>query len=398
MKKKILTSIIILFLILSISISTFCENETVNQTNETEASNTTLEEQKQEVEQKIQESNSQLEYVEGELSATHQKVQELDDLINKYEQEYNQLNNQINEIESQVQETEEKLVQIQEDYDKKDKLLKTRIVALYEQGETTYLDVLLKSNSIMDFLSNYYMLEQIIEFDNELLEELENTKAEIELEKAKQEKQQSTLQMAKINANRMKILMENNKILQENYISQLSEEEKALQQQIENYKKEQAEIESQIQAAILWSGQFEVQYTGGIMIWPIAKSGTYITSGYGNRLHPLQGIYKYHSGIDIGNAGFGAPIVAALGGVVTYAGVISGYGNCVMINHGNGIVTLYGHGQEIIAKLGDTVQQGDLIMTVGSTGISTGPHLHFEVRVNGTAVNPLNYLNSNTEN
>ena len=96
--------------------------------------------------------------------------------------------------------------------------------------------------------------------------------------------------------------------------------------------------------------------------------------------------------MDIGNAGFGAPVVAAADGIVTFAGVMGGYGNCVMINHGSGIVTLYGHGQEIYTTLGASVKQGEVIMAVGSTGNSTGPHLHFEVRENGTAVDPIPYL------
>ena len=129
------------------------------------------------------------------------------------------------------------------------------------------------------------------------------------------------------------------------------------------------------------------------MIWPVGVEGTRITSNYGTRLHPIQGVYKFHSGLDIGNAGYGAPALAAEDGVVTYAGWMGGYGNCVMISHGNGISTLYGHGQTIITEVGAEVKQGDVIMLVGSTGNSTGPHLHFEVRLNGTAVNPLPYLN-----
>ena len=128
------------------------------------------------------------------------------------------------------------------------------------------------------------------------------------------------------------------------------------------------------------------------MLWPVAISGTYITSGYGVREHPIQGISKMHTGIDIGNATYGSPVVAAADGVVTYAGWLGGYGNCVMINHGDGLVTLYGHGQKVLTELHKEVKQGDLIMEVGSTGNSTGPHLHFEVRLNGTSVQPLNYV------
>ena len=189
--------------------------------------------------------------------------------------------------------------------------------------------------------------------------------------------------------------MQKNKTIQQNAIEKLSEDEKTLQQQIEQYKEEEARIENLIQNAAN-SYEYSGEYTGGVMAWPVAKSGTYITSPYGTRQHPIQGVIRMHTGIDIGNAGFGAPIIAAADGVVTLASYYGGYGNCVMINHGNGISTLYGHGQKILTTVGTIVKKGDLIMEVGSTGNSTGPHCHFEVRVNGSPVNPLPYVQGTT--
>ena len=176
-------------------------------------------------------------------------------------------------------------------------------------------------------------------------------------------------------------------------MNQLTEQEKQLQESIEKYKAEEETIENLIRLAsndYVYSGEF----SGGVMAWPIAKGGTYITSDYGIREHPIQGIIKKHTGMDIGNAGFGAPVIAAADGVVSMASYYGGYGNCVMINHGNGVSTLYGHGQKILTTVGTTVKKGDLIMEVGSTGNSTGPHLHFEVRINGTPVDPKPYLKS----
>jgi len=241
------------------------------------------------------------------------------------------------------------------------------------------------------------MLEQIIELDNNMLDELEKQKNTIEKKKAEQEQKKIDLRVAKAKEGQMQILMQNQKMLQENYAAKLTNEEKELHDKIEAYKAEQAEIERLIQAAIQWSGNLAIQYKGGVMIWPVGIEGTYITSSYGNRLHPVQGVNRYHDGIDIGNAGFGAPVVAAADGFVTYAGVMGGYGNCVMINHGDGIITLYGHGQEIKTTLGASVKQGDVIMTVGSTGVSTGPHLHFEVRKYGVPVDPIPYLSGKEE-
>ena len=398
MGKKIITMIMICLLLVSFSINVFSNNEIENNDNSTNTENMTLQDKQKEVQEKLEESNNRLKYVQSELSVSLQKIQELDDSIVKYTEELNKLQNQVNTLENEIKVTEEELAKNEEEYKRKENLFKRRVVALYEAGETTYLDVLLSSKGLMDFLSNYYMIEEIMQCDDELLKEVESRRKEIEEKRANQEKRNSTLKVAKAQASRMQILMENNKMLQQNYSSQLTEEEKELNEKIEAYKQEEISLENQILAAINWGDKLAIHYTGGLMIWPVGKEGTYITSGYGNRLHPIQGVYKYHSGIDIGNAGYGAPVIAATDGVVTFAGVMGGYGNCVMINHGDGIVTLYGHGQEILTTLGTEVSKGDVIMLVGSTGNSTGPHLHFEVRKNGIIQDPIPYLKGEENN
>lgn len=406
MRRRILTFIIMIVVLFCFSINVFSNTEATNtetqNTENNEVSNKTLLEQSNEVRQKLEESSTRLEYVQSELSTSLQQIQELGDKITEYENQYNDLKNQVAEMEKNIAVIDAEIDKVQAEYDRKENLLKKRMVALYKAGDATYLDVLLSSSSIVDFLSKYYMLEKIIDYDTDLMKELEVEKNSIENKKQEQEKKKADLKVAKAKAGQMQILMENNKMLQENYSAKLTTEEATLNEQILQYKQEQEEIERQIQAAINWSGDLAIQYKGGVMIWPVGVNGTYITSPFGNRLHPIQGVYKYHSGIDIGNAGYGAPVLAAADGIVTYAGVMSGYGNCVMINHGSGIVTLYGHGQTIYATLGQTVKQGDLIMAVGSTGNSTGPHLHFEVRKDGVATSPIPFLkgedNTTTDN
>lgn len=406
MRRRILTFIIMIVVLFCFSINVFSNTEATNtetqNTENNEVSNKTLLEQSNEVRQKLEESSTRLEYVQSELSTSLQQIQELGDKITEYENQYNDLKNQVAEMEANIEVIDADINKVQAEYDRKENLLKKRMVALYKAGDATYLDVLLSSSSIVDFLSKYYMLEKIIDYDTDLMKELEVEKNSIENKKQEQEKKKADLKVAKAKAGQMQILMENNKMLQENYSAKLTTEEATLNEQILQYKQEQEEIERQIQAAINWSGDLAIQYKGGVMIWPVGVNGTYITSPFGNRLHPIQGVYKYHSGIDIGNAGYGAPVLAAADGIVTYAGVMSGYGNCVMINHGSGIVTLYGHGQTIYATLGQTVKQGDVIMAVGSTGNSTGPHLHFEVRKDGVATSPIPFLkgedNTTTDN
>ena len=132
------------------------------------------------------------------------------------------------------------------------------------------------------------------------------------------------------------------------------------------------------------------KYTGGTMQWPLPNFYT-VTSYYGNRLHPVLKVYKMHTGVDIAGSGCsGKNVVAAADGKVINAGWISGYGYTVMIDHGGGVVTLYAHSQKLLVKVGQQVTRGQPIMLVGSTGYATGPHLHFEVRINGKYVNPLN--------
>ena len=319
------------------------------------------------------------------------KIQELDDKIRTAENEIAGMDEKLIDLQTKVEETTQNLQIVQKNYDENKKIMENRLVVMYECGDVTYLDLLLRSSNLVEFLSNYYIIEEIVRSDNELLASIEKEKDEIETTKKQLEQQKAELKLLKVKQEQTRIIMQNNKTIQQNEIDKLSDNEKELQQKIQEYKDEEARIENLIKLA---SGQYTYngEYSGGVMAWPIAKEGTYITSNYGTREHPIQGIIKTHTGIDIGNAGFGAPVIAAADGIVSMASYYGGYGNCVMINHGNGISTLYGHGQKILTTVGAEVKKGDLIMEVGSTGLSTGPHLHFEVRINGVHTNPLQYL------
>ena len=391
MKKKIVLVILVFILLQYFCVFVFAEDSLTNEIVNSATNEVSLEDQKQEIDGKIEEANSELEYVQEELSATMLKIQELEDKIMAYESEMAEQGAKMEELQNSIDEANAKLELASQSYEEKSDLLAKRLVAIYESGDVQYLDVLLKSKNITDFLSRYYMIEEIVKYDSELIEQLQNEKNDIETTKQKLENEQAEIKIIKARSEQTSIVLSNMKTLQQSYINDLSDDEKKLQEQLTAYKKEQEEIEAQILAATN-NIDADIQYTGGEMLWPVAISGTVITSGYGVREHPIQGIVKEHTGIDIGNAPLGTPVVAAADGVVTYAGWLGGYGNCVMINHGDGIVTLYGHGNEIFTSLGKKVKQGDTIMAVGSTGNSTGPHLHFEVRVNGNYTNPLNYV------
>ena len=277
-------------------------------------------------------------------------------------------------------------------YEKKEQLLKEQLVVMYELGELSYLDVLLSSTSITEFITTYHLLADLTEYNTKLMDDVEEQMKIIENSKQKLENEQAELKILKSKAEQTSIILKNTKTMQQAYIAKLTDDEKKVNDEIQKYKIEAALIESQIKANSSY-GTAEIQNTGGTMPWPVAMTGTQITSYYGTREHPIQGIIKLHQGIDIGNVGYGAPVIAVMDGTVTHAGELGSYGNCVMIDHGNGITTVYAHGQSVLTEKGATVKKGDVILATGSTGNSTGPHLHFEVRVNGNTVDPLLFVN-----
>ena len=408
MKNKIVSTIALL--ILTTLILSSClyfvkaeDNVVTNETqnNEENQNNTvntlSLNEQKEQVEQELQKAEEQLTYVQDELSESIVQLQEMDDKINEYQASLDEVNSQYEELQKRVEESEKQLAEAQEKYDKKLNLLKNRLVAIYKNGETRYLDVLMNSKSIIDFVSKYYVVQKITEYDSKAIDELGETKLELEKINNQLEKDKAQMKLTKVEAEKQTVVLTNTRTVYENHKNSLSESEKQLNAQIETYKKQQQELENLIRYTISGS-TYELKYSGGVMIWPTLES-SYITSPYGSRLHPIQGIVKNHDGIDIGGK-TGDPVYAAADGIVIYSQFnTGGYGNMVMVDHGldsNGvkIVTLYAHGDKLLKSVGDTVKQGDVIMEMGSTGNSTGPHVHFEVRENGTHVDPKKYLSS----
>ena len=408
MRNKIAQTIVLL--ILTILILSSClsfvkaedNNEITNSINTNETSNSvntlSLNEQKEQVNQELEKAEEQLTYVQEELSESVVALQQMDDKIKEYQATLDKVNSEYSQLQQKVQESETKLKEAQDEYDRKLNLLKKRLVAIYKHGETKYLDVLMNSRSILDFVSKYYAVQKIAEMDAKTINELKETKTELEKINNELEENKAQMKIAKVEAEKQTVVLTNTRTVYENQKNSLSESEKQLNAQIETYKKQQEELENLIQYTINGS-TYELKYSGGIMMWPTLET-SYITSPYGSRLHPIQGVIKNHDGIDIGGS-TGDPVYAAADGIIIYSQFnTGGYGNMVMIDHGlnsNGvkIVTLYAHGSKLLKNVGDTVKKGDIIMKMGSTGNSTGPHVHFEVRENGTDVDPKNYLSAN---
>ena len=274
------------------------------------------------------------------------------------------------------------------DYERVKEAFADRIVYLYETNDTRYLDVLLSSKSIVDFISNYYLIGEMLEYDSNLIEKLDNNK--IALAEAKQdlEKTKNELENKRVEKQRIAITLENSKAVKNSYINNLTEQEKETKAKIEKYQEELDLINLEMLLSSMENN--DSIYVGGIFLWPTPGYYT-ITSPFGMRLHPILKTYRVHTGMDIG-APMGSFVLAANSGVVSKATYSTSYGNLVMINHGNGISTAYAHGSEILVEEGQEVNRGDIIMKVGSTGWSTGPHLHFEIIVNGVKIDPYPYV------
>ncbi len=382
--------IVFIILVLCFTNIVWAENESTNttDTNEENTAGTDLQSQKQQLQDQIDQANQELTETQGELSENLQQVEKLDEKIADSEAELAKLNEQVENLKSSMQIIETELNEVTEKYEKQKEVFEKRVVALYETGEIDYLDILLSSKSVSEFVSSYYVISEITEADKDLLNDIAEKKDKIELDKQKLENEKEELASVVETQNRTSKILQNTKTIRENYIAKLSDEEKAKQAQIDEMTAQYEEINKQILE--LAEQGLDTQYIGGELAWPV-PGYTKITSKYGMRVHPITGQYKLHTGVDIG-APMGANFVAANDGVVVKAEYNTAYGRMVIIDHGGGISTLYAHGSEFLVEVGQTVKRGDSILKVGSSGYSTGPHAHFEVRINGVVTDPMPYI------
>ena len=349
-----------------------------------------LQEQQDAVQANQDMAMTQLQAVQDELSTNLNQIQELNNSIAQYENEVTDYNNQIVNLQNSISQLETEIAEAQANYDKQKKLLDDRLITVYESGTTEYLDVVLSSKSITDFLSSYYLISILTDSNMDFLDDIERQKELIEEDQRELEEQKNQINTAKEEKEKASIILQNTKIQKDSYTAQLTDQEKKIQSEIDAYQTEINQLEAEIQSLTTNNLIVNPNYVGGIMLWPL-PGYTRLSSTFKMREHPITGVYKLHSGIDI-PAPKGTNVLAANDGVVVKAGRNTAYGNMVMIDHGGGVLTLYGHGSEITVTLGQTVKKGDVILKVGSTGYSTGNHLHFEIRINGSPVNPLPYV------
>ncbi len=383
---------------------------------------TTLKNEKSSNNEEITNAQNNLENVQQEKSKTVTEVENLDSQITTYETQIEELDGKINDLSNKITESEGNIQKAEEEYQKENQLLNERLVVMYENGETSYLDVLLSSESLTDFISNYYLVSELASYDTDLLEQIQEKKQEIENQKQQLETSKNELNTSKAQKEQTQVELAAAKEEKSKQVAQLSQEEQNIQAQIDELKEANKEIDKKIaaaQAAIEAAKKKHQQQqqanaaNGGSSSSSSNSGGTSTgggavsSSGFIRPVsgYPITTTWHYSSGalhgaVDFSGSGIsGKPIYAVADGiVVTTEALTTSYGNYIIIAHYNGLYTLYAHGQagSIAVSEGQEVKQGQQIMRVGSTGNSTGPHLHFEVRTSpgryANRVNPLNYL------
>lgn len=317
----------------------------------------------------------------------------IDEQVNGLNREAELLREVVAGLDEELESSRERLDAAESVLDDNTELAKKRIRAMYELGETSYLSIILSSTSIHDFITRVELVKQMASYDQQVINDLRETKNTIETEtKAIEDKtneQKEALRALEDNIDTLEAKQKRSNSLITKFNTQSEENIKA----IEAADRAEEELQAEIRRELAQNG--EETFVGGQFLWPI--SGYYsITSKFGMRTHPVTGIYKLHTGVDISGSGInGKPILAANSGKVIKAGYNTGYGNYVVIDHGGGYSTLYGHASRLNVSKGQTVSRGDVIAYVGSTGYSTGAHLHFEIIKDGEYTNPLSYFDIN---
>ena len=348
---------------------------------------TNLQEKSNQINQSITEANNRLQAVQEQMSENMKQLQDLDTQLAQSEEELNKINVEVSTLTDQIAENEQKLSNAQEQYDKVKNVLDARVIEIYKSDNLQFLGVLFAAKNVKEFFQTYDKLVLLSKYDKALLDSAEQQIEEIETtKKILDEKKKQIVESKQLQQKKTQVV-QNSKTRREYYLSKLTKQEQELQTQIDEYNTQVTQIENEIRMLAL--GSISEDYIGGAFTWPV-PGRTSLTSLYGMRVHPITGAYRLHTGIDI-SAPIGTNFVAAANGVVSKATYNTAYGNMVIIDHGGGVQTLYAHGSEILVQVGDEVKAGTPVLAVGSTGYSTGPHAHFEIRINGQTVNPLDY-------
>lgn len=327
-------------------------------------------------------------------------VTELDRQLSGIQEKIQQYNTLIVEKEEQIEETTEELNEAIKRQEEQYEAMKKRIQFMYERGDTFYLELLFSATSFSDMINKADYIEALSEYDQRKLEEYVETKEMVQLCKEELEAEKEVLDEAKaaVEAEEANIseLIGQKEAQIVSVSSDISNKEAAIKEYEDMIAQENAEIAALEKAVAEEKARLEAEnaqartYNGGMFAFP-CPGFKRISDEYGNRIHPILGTQQFHNGVDLA-APSGTPIYAAYDGDVVAATYSGSMGNYIMIDHGSGLYTIYMHCSALYVSKGQTVTKGQNIAAVGSTGRSTGPHLHFSVRLNGSYVSPWNYI------
>ncbi len=350
--------------------------------------------QKDNVEGKLDDAEEEKDKVTSQKKDTLAEIEELDESIMKYQREISDLQDEITKTENNIKIKTKEIEELQQELEEKQELLKDRLVAIYEEGQITFLDVLLSSDSIWDYFAMEVRMQEMAEADNKEMDEIEEQRKQVEKAKSDLEKSKTKLNSNKKDLESKQGSLKIAKVSKQAKVDTLSAEEKKLQKQIDEYNAEIDRLEKLIReqankASDVYSGSFS-----GTLGWPLSSNSSgynIITSTFGPRRSPVAGASSNHRGIDIA-VGIGTPVYASADGYVLQATSSSARGKFILIKHASDLYTRYQHLNSYSVSTGQYVKRGSIIGYSGNTGIGSGAHLHFEILTTPyymTEINPL---------
>jgi len=339
----------------------------------------------QEILQQQSRAENQLKSLTTKAQQMEKQIQQLTTQITVAELDLEKKENAYEKSQNDVIIIQEEVTQKQEELEGRQENLRKRVRSIYEEGQVSYLEVVFQSTDISDFISRIEYMGCLVENDQKILDDIRIQKDELDEKKQQLIAKMDEAQKLKEQAEAARIYLDSSKAKKEVALVENKKDQEQLSEQIDKLEKDSKNLEAKIRE--LQKNNSGI--VGSVTVWP-TPGYLYITSPYGYRRHPITKQYKLHTGVDIG-APYGAKVVSGGAGIVIFSGWYGAYGNAVIIDHGNGISTLYGHMSSRSVKTNQEVVPGQTVGYVGSTGWSTGPHLHYEVRKNGVPTSPMAY-------
>ncbi len=347
----------------------------------------------------------ELNKIEDKRDSELEKKTILDQQITAIQQQVDLEQKKLDILDDELEQATDKLDAATAAYKEAFKASKSRIRASYESGSVSYLQIIMSAKSITDFIMRLEVVREILAYDRAVIKQLSESKAQIEASRQTIADRQQQQEEATEALKEQRSSLAGKQKASEKLVQSFDMKSDSLIAQIEEMERQEAELRQQIQRQIAEENRkaAERQKNGeepsivisGSFQYPLDSKWKIITDPFGYRTHPITGVYKMHTGCDFTGSGiYGAPVYASKNGIVSKAGYHSAYGNYVVINHGDGSATLYGHMSSLATSADSSVQQGQVIGYVGSSGNSTGAHLHFEIMLDGEYVDPVPYFSS----